>query len=341
MEFYVNFKTENGKVEMKKCSVIIPMYKGKKYIEAAIESYSRQTYPCRELILMDDGSPDDTYDFVSSVIEKYPEENIRLYRQQNHGVAETRNRCVGLAEGEYVAFMDQDDTAEPDYLEQLMSAADDADIVICGYRRQRDDGRVLKTVFVDESSFSKYKITAPWARVYRKVFLTENGLKFLNTACGEDTYLTIQAYALTDKIRIIPKYDGYIWRYNESSVSNTKQRSASIANAACDTFERIVAALPEKKKNDPDVEYFFIRACLFYLLFSSRSKNKQETEQAYGRYFSFLDTHFPNYTKNRLISPFRPKGEDFSVRLVVWGFMVLKRLGISKTFVMLWSKLSK
>ena len=56
---------------MKKCTVIVPMYKGKQYIEKCIQSVAAQTYSSWELILMDDGSPDDTYDFVAEILKNY------------------------------------------------------------------------------------------------------------------------------------------------------------------------------------------------------------------------------------------------------------------------------
>lgn len=326
---------------MKQCSVIVPLYKGKEYLEACIASVVEQTYTDWELILMDDGSPDDTYEFASEVISRYPDREIRLFRRNNRGVAETRNECITLANGAYIAFMDQDDTFLPDYLERLMDTAQngDADIVLCGYLHQRDDGKILQRVTLSADSWSKYRVITPWARIYKKSFLTENGLKYLSTPCGEDAYLTIRAYAHTDRIAVVENYAGYVWRYNRASVSNTKQKSATIADDACDTFEKIVASLPEKRFSKPlDEEFFFIRSCVFWLLFSSNAESSAQAEYAYDRYVSFLETHFPNYSKNKYISLFRPRSESLTVRCAVWGFMLLKKIGLAKPFVKLWCR---
>lgn len=326
------------------CSVIVPLYRGKDYIKACIDSIAAQTLPCHELILMDDGSPDDTHDFVAALLPDYPTLNARLLRQENRGVAETRNTCMTLATGDYISFMDQDDCLEPDYLEKLMGEAErtDADIVLCGYIRRTDEGKVLKTVTLTTDSFSKYRIVAPWARVYKKSFLLQNDLKFLTTPCGEDTYLTVRAYAMTEKIAILSGYAGYVWRYNPASVSNTKQKSASIADAVCDTFEKIVATLPENSCASPvDEEYFFIRSCVFFLLFSSHAENGKQVAYAYDRYFSFLKSHYPAYRKNKNIGFTRPKGEAFSVRFTVRTFLLLQKIGLAKCFAKIWSKISK
>ncbi len=318
------------------------MYKGKAYIKECIQSIANQTYPSIELILMDDGSPDDTYSFTKALLAEFGNLDSAIYCHENSGVAATRNACIGYASGDYVAFMDQDDRIEPDYIEKLMSYANelDSDIVLCGYVRMNDDGKVLKRVELCNDPFSKYRIVAPWARIYRRAFLIDNSLEFLTTSCGEDTYLTIQAYALTDKISIVEKYAGYIWRFNPSSVSNTKQKSVNTAIDACKTYEKIIAKLPENRFSDTaDEEYFFIRGCIFYLLFSSYAESSKDAMTAYDKYFSFLDKNFPKYMKNKNIGFFRPRCESFSVRATVKFFLLLKRVKLARLFYKLWSKI--
>jgi glycosyltransferase involved in cell wall biosynthesis len=264
--------------------------------------------------------------------------------QENRGVAETRNGCVALARGKYVSFMDQDDMMKPDYLEKLVEAAErgDADIAICGYVHQCNDAKVLKTVEITRDSWSKYRMIAPWGRIYKKDFLVSNGLKFLTTTIGEDMYLTVNAYAVTKKIEVVENYAGYIWRYNEASVSNTSQKKATIAKDACETFEKILEALPEDRVSDPvDEEYFFIRSCLYCLLFSVHGATKEQINAAYDCYFSFLKKHFPSYRKNAHIGLFKLKSEEASVRLIVWAFIAMQRIGFAKAFVRIWSKISK
>lgn len=326
---------------MKKCSFIIPLYRGKDYIKPCLESIASQTYPCYEVILIDDGSPDDTYDFVSHVIEEFPSCDIRLYRQENRGVAETRNAGILMATGDYIAFMDQDDLIKPDYLEKLMGVAskEACDIVICGFERQNDEGKVTKRVSLCDNDWAKYRVITPWARVYKKSFLIEHKLHFLTTACCEDFYITLLAYASTQSIKIVPDYTGYIWRQNPSSVSNAKQRSVENVNAVVSTFERIVTDLPADRSTRELEEYCFLRSCIWYLLFSCHAENGKQVAQAHDKYFDFLKTHFPHYKKSRYIGLFRPKGEDFTTRSMVWGFMLLEKLRLGKLFAKIWSKL--
>lgn len=329
---------------MKKCSIIVPLYRGKDYIEECIASVVAQTYTEWELLLMNDGSPDDTYDFVADVIKKHPTHNIRLMTQENKGVAVTRNNCVKLADGEYVAFLDQDDRFKPDYLEKLMGALTDKeeDMVLCGYERVTDEEKVTKRITVNSDSLSKYRIITPWARVYRRDFLLENGLEFLTTACCEDFYLTIHAYAITKNIGIVEDYSGYLWRYNKESVSNTKQKNVMIVDAVVSTYEKIVSELPENRvSSHEEEEYCFVRSCIYYLLYATNYEKTEQIDYAYDKYIDFLRKHYPNYRKNRYISLFRPRCEEQIVRCMVWGFVFLEKLGLARTFIKLWCRVRR
>jgi len=92
-------------------SVIIPCFNGSNFLAEAIESVLSQSYKYIELVIVDDGSEDNSYEIVS----RYPE--VKILRQQNQGVASARNRGVKESEGKYLVFLDQDDRLLKDALE--------------------------------------------------------------------------------------------------------------------------------------------------------------------------------------------------------------------------------
>jgi glycosyltransferase involved in cell wall biosynthesis len=96
---------------MPKVSVTIPVYNGAAYLKEAIDSVLAQTYKDFEAIVVNDGSTDNSEEILKSYGDK-----IRYYYQENRGLANTRNRLVELAKGEYIAFIDQDDVWMPDHL---------------------------------------------------------------------------------------------------------------------------------------------------------------------------------------------------------------------------------
>ena len=204
-------------------SVVIPVYNAQEGIKQCLDSLLNQTFKDYEIILLNDGSTDNTLEVIKSYASK--NDCIRVIDKENEGVAKTRNKGIHLAKGEYIVFIDNDDFVDSDYLERFYNAIDQEqlDIVLGGYKRVNQD---LKTLFkqdLTQSEWSKYIIVAPWARIYRTSFLIDNEIEFFDYPIGEDVIFTLSAYNLTEKIKII-EYNGYNWYFNEKSISNTSQR---------------------------------------------------------------------------------------------------------------------
>jgi glycosyltransferase involved in cell wall biosynthesis len=108
-------------------SVTIPCYNGESYIETAIRSVLAQTFSDLEIVVIDDGSHDRT----GEIVQGFKDDRIRYFYQENQGLAETRNRLINLAKGEYIGFLDQDDYWEPTKLErQIAVFRNDPEIVL-------------------------------------------------------------------------------------------------------------------------------------------------------------------------------------------------------------------
>lgn len=105
-------QAESALLHNKLISVVLPVYNGALYLQEAIDSILAQSYSEFELIIIDDGSNDNS----SDIIRSYSDLRIRFYQQQNQGLAATLNNCIALATGEYIARQDQDDTSYPDRL---------------------------------------------------------------------------------------------------------------------------------------------------------------------------------------------------------------------------------
>lgn len=114
-------------------SVIVPVYNTSKYLEECITSIIEQTYKDFELILIDDGSKDNSL----QILKKYElmDKRVKVYSQANHGVSYTRNRGIDLAMGDYIMFVDSDDWIESNTLQTLIEAMKkyNVDAVRCNY----------------------------------------------------------------------------------------------------------------------------------------------------------------------------------------------------------------
>ena len=123
---------------MPKISVIVPVYKVEKYLRECVDSILAQTFRDFELILVDDGSPDN----CGAICDEYAakDSRVRCVHQENQGLSGARNSGIDVAQGEFITFVDSDDRIDARYLEILMSAMEDgADVAICRHREFPDD----------------------------------------------------------------------------------------------------------------------------------------------------------------------------------------------------------
>ncbi len=151
-----------------KFSVIIPLYNKVPYVSKAIGSVLSQTYGDYELVIMDDGSMDGSFDTAQKVIEGH--EHCYLYRQQNTGVSMARNNAVALSQGEYLCFLDADDWWEPTFLEEMSKLTEeypDAGIYGTNYTIVNETKRKTRVADIGvEQGFEKGYIN--YCKVYAK-----------------------------------------------------------------------------------------------------------------------------------------------------------------------------
>lgn len=323
-----------------KVSIIIPVYNAENYISRCLNSIIDQTYKNWEIIALDDGSTDSSWQILSKYKEKYPDV-INAVHQENMGVSKTRNKGIQLATGDYLMLMDNDDYIDDDYIEQFVNVIveHDDDVVIGGYRRPNSKGKVIEEIKLENCEYSKYKIVAAWAKIYKLSYIKNNKIEFLPSNIGEDIHFTIQAVLLTDKIRIID-YIGYNWYYNDQSVSNTTHKNMD-NNLEFDLLLNKTYESIEKKVNLNNVyiEYYFIKLIVWYFLYASKGSNYKIILDSLNKYFSWLGDKFPNYNKNKLLSINKPRGEILLNRVAVYVFVKLYKYKLIKLFLYVYSKL--
>ena len=141
---------------MFKVSVILPIFNGEKYISKCLDSLLAQNFEDFEIIIVDDGSTDNTL----SICQSYRKESykVRLFTQENQGVSVARNFGLKNSRGEYVIFVDVDDFVAADYLSSLVKVAEEtaADIVCCNYVCFKSSNDILKQ---NESTNRLIKLT--------------------------------------------------------------------------------------------------------------------------------------------------------------------------------------
>ena len=322
-------------------TVIVPVYNSEKYIKKCIESILNQTFKKFELLIINDGSKDNSQKIIEEYQKKDPE-RIVIVNQENKGVSRTRNEAIKMANGKYLMFIDNDDYIDKDYRETFVNAIkeNDLDVVLGGYRRPNEEGKVIKELHLKDEEWSKFMIFAPWAKIYKKEYLINNDITFLPVNIGEDVYFNIQAMFLSEKIKIID-YVGYNWFFNTKSVSNTVQKNIKNLQVY-DLLNKCYYVIKEKKileKNYEIMEMYFIRYIVWVLLFSIKKLDYKTINEEYKKIFSWLKEKFPNYKKNKLLGLRKPKGEILEVRVIVYIFMTLHKLHLLSPILFIYSKI--
>ena len=312
-------------------SVIIPVYNAQDGIKRCVDSLLNQSFKNFEIILLNDGSKDNSLNILKEYELKYS--FVRVIDKQNEGVAVTRNKGILLAEGEYTMFMDNDDFVDSDYIETFYQAIHEKnlDLVIGGYKRVNQDNQIIFSQDIQQSEWSKYIIMAPWAKVYRTEFLKTNNLEFFDYGIGEDITFNLAAYKTTDKIGLLD-YKGYNWYYNNKSISNTSQRGFSPKIDILVLFSRIL----ELGKPSELVVYYLKRYYVWYLLFSGRFSTDQEFIHQYIRIKEWLK-------ENKLISTISPLskkvlGERFQTKISLIVFLSIEKLRLVPLFAKIYCK---
>ena len=180
----------------KKISIIIPVYNVEKYISRCLDSILANTYQNTEIILVNDGSKDDSQKIIEEYKKKYTDKII-LIEQENKGPAEARNVGIVKASGEYIMFIDSDDFIEKDYIENYANQIkeDDYDLVMGGLYRSNDEKNLYEVALKDDM-WSLYRIMGPYTRLYKLKFLKENNIEFKKVNIGEDIYFNMQVNKL-------------------------------------------------------------------------------------------------------------------------------------------------
>ena len=126
--------------DKKLVTIIVPAYNVENYIEECLQSICNQTYQNIEILVVDDGSTDNTYEVITKVAAT--DSRIKAFTKPNSGVSSTRNFALQQVAGEYIQFVDGDDTIEPIAVETLLNAMEAGyDFVNCMYNRVDDKGR--------------------------------------------------------------------------------------------------------------------------------------------------------------------------------------------------------
>ena len=257
-----------------KVSVIIPIYNGECYISSCLYSLLNQTFVDWEAILIKDGSTDNSLAVLQIFAKK--DSRFKIFNQNNQGVATARDRGIKEAQGEYVTFLDVDDTLVPDCLEKYIGEFEnDIDIVVAAFHVVRKNKIVKKDIVkatLGKIDYLKKILTGQYgwelcAKMYRKELFDEPIAVPKHIRIGEDAAVYIQLITRSYKIKIVNEA---LYNYIQYPSSASHQKSVIFAEETLQAAFYIDYLL----KKEPFYEEIQDEVDAMHLLFFSNSTRK-------------------------------------------------------------------
>ena len=227
---------------MPKISVIVPVYNTEKYLEKCLESIVNQTYQDFEVIIVNDGSTDNSREIIDKYIEKYPEK-IKCINKQNGGLSSARNCGIEAATGDYIAFVDSDDYIDMQFFEQLLHYVKrDIDLIKFKLIKVDEEYKQLEKIsgpvfdeFTGEKGFNtlafKDVLLEPACLyLYKRALFVENKLKFLENTYHEDFGL-VPVILLYAKNMVSIDFYGYYYVQADNSITRNEDYSKTVKRA--------------------------------------------------------------------------------------------------------------
>ena len=178
-------------------TVIVPIYNIAPYLDKCVQSIVNQTYKNFEIILVDDGSPDNCPSICDEWVRK--DDRVKVIHKENGGVSSARNEGLKLASGKWIWFVDGDDTVEPDALSKLLKYTEqNPDLLV--FNRDFNEEYCKDEYFFDDYYF-KYRFGfEPWNKLYKTEIIKQNNLAFdTEESIGEDLLFNAMYYQFAEK----------------------------------------------------------------------------------------------------------------------------------------------
>ena len=287
---------------MKKVSVIIPVYNVENYLRKCLNSLVNQTLKDIEIIVVNDGTLDNSQEIIDEYVKKYPKKVVSII-QENGGQGAARNTGLLHAKGEYIGYVDSDDYVEENMYEELYKKAkeEDSDIVICGNNVVKENYEFLSKEDVDKE-FLLGKM-AVWNKIYKKNIIVDNKIQFRSKVWYEDLDFTMKVYFSSKKISYVdkPLYN-YLLREGSTMNNNNIKRNLELIEA----FDSLIDYCKDKKiynKVKDEIEFL----CIYHMYIFATTRvlntnNKYKDKIAIiNKFKDYINSNFPNFKQNKYL----------------------------------------
>ena len=287
---------------MVKVSIIVPVYNVYDYLNKCLDSLVNQTLKDIEVIVIDDGSPDNSEEIIKKYQKEYPDK-IRAYKKKNGGLSDARNYGIKYAKGEYIAFVDSDDYVKYDMYEKMYNKAKSGnfDMVVCDLNYVYSDNikyvdSCIKHDTTDIKAVLINNYPAVWNRIIKRKFFDE-GLEFKKGVWFEDVEFLYRVLPNIKSVGVVKEpFNQYVQR-NGSITSSVDKRIYNYI----DNFNGLVEYYQENglyEKYKKELEYVYVKYIYATFIKQATLFNKDEYKKAVGEAIANVKKTFPKYYKN-------------------------------------------
>ena len=285
-----------------KISVIVPVYNVEKYLEKCLDSLAKQTLKEMEVIIINDGSPDNSDIIIDKYVKKH--KNFYGYKKPNGGLSSARNYGIKYAKGDYIAFLDSDDYVTNDmYLKMYEKAiSNDFDMVVCDVNYVYPDKEYVVTSNIkndttDIKGVMNNIYPAAWNKIFKRE-LFDNDVYFKEGVWFEDVEFIYRILPFIKSIGVIHEpFNQYVQR--EGSITNTinKKIYDYVYN-----MDSIISFYKERKLYNEyrsELEYSYVRYVYATFIKSTMRYNYKDYLESVDFAIKSVHNNFPKYRKNK------------------------------------------
>ncbi len=285
-----------------KVSIIVPVYNVKEYLARCLDSLVNQSLKDIEIIVVNDGSPDNSQKIIDDYCKKY--KNVKSFIKENGGLSDARNFGIEKAQGEYIAFLDSDDYVTTDmYMEMYNKAiSGDFDMVVCDLNYVYDD-KIIKAscnVKKDTNNIKDVMLNiypAAWNKIFKRN-LMDKGIRFKKGVWFEDVEFIYRLLPYINTIGVVHKtFNQYVQR--EGSITNTINKKLY---HYIDNWNGIVEYYKKNNLYEDyklELEYCYVRYIYATFIKQASKYNYKDYMDAVESAISNVRKNFPKYKKNK------------------------------------------
>ncbi len=299
----------------KKLSIIIPIYNGGRYLSTCLDSVVNQTIEEYEIICINDGSTDNSFDVLEEYKRKYPE-LIKVYHKENQGVWKAREFGISVATGEYIGFCDCDDIVDKSMYEKMYSSIiqSKADMVICAFVRVDDEtgkvgkaemngwGNATLNMTEEKEQFALFN-TAPWNKMIRRDIIQKHVKFDKPPRVAEDMMLLLSVYPSIKKVELIAEPLYYYYVRKNTAMTYFRLEEMNVFQQSMLITQQYVINNGGVVWEDVVELFVLIHMGLSVILRAEAKKSKECIKRVYN----YLENHFQNWKRNKYLSIFKHK----------------------------------